>query len=60
MAFDEKGQAADKKSKIEICKRSYDILVSERVGYPSEASWGKAIFADDDAVFSLVRRGRLD
>ena len=28
MAFDEEGQAADKASKIRICKRSYDIMVS--------------------------------
>lgn len=35
MAFDEKGQADTEARKIEICKRSYDILVNE-VGFPSE------------------------
>lgn len=35
MAFDEVGQADTEARKIEICKRSYDILVDE-VGYPSE------------------------
>ncbi len=35
MAFDEKGQADTESRKIEICKRSYDILVNE-VGFPSE------------------------
>ncbi|WP_410471539.1 methionine synthase [Faucicola mancuniensis] len=35
MAFDEKGQADTEQRKIEICKRSYDILVDE-VGFPSE------------------------
>jgi 5-methyltetrahydrofolate--homocysteine methyltransferase len=29
MAFDEYGQAADEQSKVDICKRSYDILVQE-------------------------------
>ncbi|XP_065563145.1 methionine synthase-like [Artemia franciscana] len=32
MAFDEVGQAADTERKVEICKRSYDILV-EKVGF---------------------------
>ncbi|MEM1451515.1 MAG: methionine synthase [Planctomycetota bacterium] len=32
MAFDEEGQAADEDRKVEICKRSYDILVNE-VGF---------------------------
>jgi 5-methyltetrahydrofolate--homocysteine methyltransferase len=32
MAFDEEGQAADRDRKVEICQRSYRILV-ERVGY---------------------------
>jgi len=36
MAFDEKGQAADKQSKIDICKRSYDILTSPEVDFPPE------------------------
>jgi 5-methyltetrahydrofolate--homocysteine methyltransferase len=35
MAFDEKGQADTYQRKIEICKRSYDILVNE-VGFPPE------------------------
>ena len=35
MAFDEQGQADTFKRKTEICKRSYDILVS-KVGFPPE------------------------
>ncbi|MGW8248875.1 MAG: methionine synthase, partial [Acidiferrobacterales bacterium] len=35
MAFDETGQADTLERKIEICKRSYDILVNE-VGFPPE------------------------
>ncbi len=35
MAFDENGQADNYDRRIEICKRSYDILVSE-IGFPSE------------------------
>jgi 5-methyltetrahydrofolate--homocysteine methyltransferase len=35
MAFDEKGQADTYERKIDICKRSYDILVNE-VGFPPE------------------------
>ena len=35
MAFDEKGQADTYQRKIDICKRSYDILV-KRVGFPAE------------------------
>ncbi|MFM2265200.1 MAG: Methionine synthase [Bacteroidota bacterium] len=35
MAFDEKGQADTYKRRIEICKRSYDILVNE-VHFPAE------------------------
>ncbi|WP_395048717.1 methionine synthase [Flavobacterium sp.] len=35
MAFDEKGQADNYVRRIEICKRSYDILVNE-VGFPAE------------------------
>jgi 5-methyltetrahydrofolate--homocysteine methyltransferase len=35
MAFDEAGQADTYKRKIDICKRSYDILVN-RVGFPPE------------------------
>lgn len=34
MAFDEKGQADSYERRIEICKRSYDILVNE-VGFPA-------------------------
>ena len=33
MAFDEEGQAAEADRKYEICKRSYDILVSDKVGF---------------------------
>lgn len=35
MAFDEEGQADNYDRRIEICKRSYDILVNE-IGFPSE------------------------
>ncbi len=35
MAFDETGQADTKQRKMEICKRSYDILVNQ-VGFPAE------------------------
>ena len=35
MAFDEAGQADSYERRIEICKRSYDILVNE-VGFPPE------------------------
>lgn len=35
MAFDENGQADSYERRIEICKRSYDILV-ERVNFPKE------------------------
>jgi 5-methyltetrahydrofolate--homocysteine methyltransferase len=35
MAFDEQGQADTYKRKIDICKRSYDILV-HKVGFPPE------------------------
>ena len=35
MAFDEVGQADNYERRIEICKRSYDILVDE-VGFPAE------------------------
>jgi len=35
MAFDEEGQAADFKRKIEICHRAYKIL-TEDVGFPAE------------------------
>ena len=36
MAFDENGQAADEESKFAICKRSYDLLVSDAIGFPPE------------------------
>lgn len=32
MAFDEKGQAAEKDDKVRICKRAYDLLV-EKIGF---------------------------
>ncbi|MFQ5971425.1 MAG: methionine synthase [Alphaproteobacteria bacterium] len=35
MAFDEKGQADTRERKLEICRRSYEIL-TERVGFPPE------------------------
>ncbi|HEY4369198.1 MAG TPA: methionine synthase [Steroidobacteraceae bacterium] len=35
MAFDENGQADTKQRKVEICKRSYDILTGE-IGFPAE------------------------
>ncbi|CAH1189631.1 cobalamin-dependent methionine synthase [Candidatus Nitrotoga sp. BS] len=35
MAFDEQGQADTQQRKIEICQRSYDILVNQ-VGFPPE------------------------
>ncbi|WP_426489618.1 methionine synthase [Hymenobacter sp. 102] len=35
MAFDEHGQADNYQRRIDICKRSYDILVNE-VGFPAE------------------------
>ena len=35
MAFDEQGQADNYQRRIEICKRSYDILVNE-VGFPPQ------------------------
>lgn len=35
MAFDEQGQADSYERRVEICKRSYDILVNE-VGFPAQ------------------------
>ncbi|MDT3404137.1 methionine synthase [Mucilaginibacter terrae] len=35
MAFDEQGQADNYERRVEICKRSYDILVNE-IGFPPE------------------------
>jgi len=34
MAFDEVGQAATYEDKIRICKRAYDMLVSDTIGFP--------------------------
>merc|ERR1719387_336989 len=34
MAFDEQGQAAGYEDKISMCKRAYDILVSDKVKFP--------------------------
>src|SRR5262249_14633258 len=34
MAFDEQGQAADFQRKIEICRRSYDLLTGPKIGLP--------------------------
>jgi 5-methyltetrahydrofolate--homocysteine methyltransferase len=36
MAFDEEGQAATYEDKVRICKRSYDVLVGDEVGFPPE------------------------
>ena len=37
MAFDEEGQAVDRARKTAICRRSYDILTSDEVGFhPSD------------------------
>eukprot|EP00456_Euglypha_rotunda_P071156 TRINITY_DN6341_c0_g1_i17.p1 TRINITY_DN6341_c0_g1~~TRINITY_DN6341_c0_g1_i17.p1 ORF type:complete len:835 (+),score=172.64 TRINITY_DN6341_c0_g1_i17:158-2662(+) len=36
MAFDEEGQAADKKRKVEICTRAYKILTGPKVQFPPE------------------------
>jgi len=36
MAFDEQGQAATFEEKVRICKRSYDLLVGEKIGFPPE------------------------
>lgn len=47
MAFDEKGQADTYERRIEICKRSYDILVDE-VGFPA----GDIIF--DPNIFPVA------
>merc|ERR1719238_2409602 len=34
MAFDEVGQAATYDDKVDMCKRAYDILVSDKVNFP--------------------------
>ena len=45
MAFDETGQADSKERKIEICKRSYDVLVN-KVGFlPEDIIFDPNIFA---------------
>jgi 5-methyltetrahydrofolate--homocysteine methyltransferase len=45
MAFDEKGQADTKARKIEICRRSYDVLVN-KVGFlPEDIIFDPNIFA---------------
>ena len=36
MAFDEQGQAATYEEKVRICKRSYDLMVSPKIGFPPE------------------------
>lgn len=36
MAFDENGQAASKKEKVDICKRAYDLLVNEADYNPAD------------------------
>jgi len=36
MAFDEEGQAATEAEKVRICKRSYDLIVGPKVGFPPE------------------------
>ncbi|MBB5017122.1 5-methyltetrahydrofolate--homocysteine methyltransferase [Chitinivorax tropicus] len=58
MAFDEQGQADTFARKIEICKRSYDILVNE-IGFPPEdIIFDPNIFAvatgiDEHALYGL-------
>lgn len=44
MAFDEKGQADNYERRIEICKRSYDILVNEVGFYPGDIIFDPNIF----------------
>lgn len=45
MAFDEQGQADNKKRKVEICKRAYDILIN-KAGYdPQDIIFDPNIFA---------------
>eukprot|EP00388_Colpodella_angusta_P033872 GDKK01030771.1.p1 GENE.GDKK01030771.1~~GDKK01030771.1.p1 ORF type:complete len:849 (-),score=278.44 GDKK01030771.1:1092-3497(-) len=36
MAFDENGQAADFDSRIRICKRAYELLISDKIRFPAE------------------------
>ena len=45
MAFDEKGQADTIKRKIEICQRSYDLLVNEVGFLPQDIIFDPNIFA---------------
>ena len=44
MAFDEKGQADTLDCRIEICKRSYDILVNEVQFPPQDIIFDPNIF----------------
>ncbi|MEZ4939057.1 MAG: methionine synthase [Crocinitomicaceae bacterium] len=44
MAFDEKGQADSYERRVEICKRSYDILVNEVGFYPGDIIFDPNIF----------------
>lgn len=44
MAFDEDGQADNYERRIEICKRSYDILVNEVGFYPGDIIFDPNIF----------------
>ncbi|MEC8494730.1 MAG: homocysteine S-methyltransferase family protein, partial [Planctomycetota bacterium] len=45
MAFDEEGQAADEDRKVEICKRSYDLLVNEAGFDPEDIVFDPNILA---------------
>lgn len=45
MAFDEDGQAADSNRKVEICKRSYDLLIKEAGFNPKDIIFDPNILA---------------
>ena len=45
MAFDEEGQADTKRRKVEICRRSYDILTKEAGFWPQDIIFDPNIFA---------------
>ncbi len=45
MAFDEEGQAADADRKVEICKRSYDLLIQEAGFNPKDIIFDPNILA---------------
>ena len=45
MAFDEKGQAETVERKVEICKRSYEILTEELSFHPSDIIFDPNILA---------------